>query len=443
MKNEHFEFKTVVTIASNSMYDSSHSLDHHSATRYDSSHTLDHHSATRYDSSHPFDHHSAGRYDSSHPFDHHSAGRYDSSHPFDHHSAGRYDSSHYEVTVDKVTRSMQCKSDNELQLPWIEKYRPKKIDQIISHQEIIKSLKKFIALNTFPHLLFFGPSGSGKTSTIICCAHEIYGQYRDYMTLQLNASNERGIETVRTKIKNFVANKNSIFLPVEFRNIFKLVILDEIDSMTVEAQGMLRQTIEKNSVTTRFCLICNDIDKINIALQSRCTLFRFSPLNSHDMHLRLSDICDLESIKYDRDAIDAIIKISKNDMRSAINSLQYIDCAYDKRLTVENIYLISGYCMPAINHDIFAILLDVHKNKTKLREAVDRIIDIVVDNNITVFNLLDELKNIVLASKFSNSQKIYLIDHLAQNEIYDAANVDLSVIVMIIASLFVVMREMI
>ena len=158
------------------------------------------------------------------------------------------------------------KTDRINQLPWIEKYRPKEIDQVISHKEIITSLKKFIEKKSLPHLLFFGPSGSGKTSTIKCCANEIYGKYIDCMILELNASNERGIETVRTKIKNFVCNRNSIFLPLNVRGIFKLVILDEIDSMTVEAQGMLRQTIEKHSSTTRFCLICNDIDKINISI---------------------------------------------------------------------------------------------------------------------------------------------------------------------------------
>ena len=117
------------------------------------------------------------------------------------------------------------KPQTEKQLPWIEKYRPSDINQIISHDDIILSLKRFICKKSLPHLLFYGPSGSGKTSTIKCCAKEIYGQYIDCMILELNASNERGIETVRTKIKNFVCNRNSIFLPMEMRGIFKLVIL--------------------------------------------------------------------------------------------------------------------------------------------------------------------------------------------------------------------------
>lgn len=342
--------------------------------------------------------------------------------------------SSYENTIIEQT-------DNKKKLPWVEKYRPAKIDQIISHQEIIKSLNKFIAMKTLPHLLFFGPSGSGKTSTIKCCATEIYGKYADCMILQLNASNERGIETVRTKIKNFVTNKNSTFLPLNFRNIFKLVILDEIDSMTVEAQGMLRQTIEKNSNTTRFCLICNDIDKINIALQSRCAFYRFAPLNAKDMRKRLISICNIEKIDYEKDAIDAIIKISRGDMRSAINTLQQSKLTINSKITADDIYMMTGYCMPQINHDIFNYLIKLSKSKIQLNKCINKITDIVINNNITIFNMLEELKSIVMKSDFTTSQKIFLIEHFAQNELYDAVNVDNKNILMIISSLFVIVND--
>ena len=341
---------------------------------------------------------------------------------------------YYENTVIKTI-------EPDRQLPWVEKYRPKQIDHIISHKEIILSLKKFIEKRTLPHLLFFGPSGSGKTSTIKCCASEIYGLYMDCMILELNASNERGIETVRTKIKNFVANKNSIFLPKEIGTIFKLVILDEIDSMTVEAQGMLRQTIEKNSVTTRFCLICNDIDKINPALQSRCASYRFAPLNSSDMKIRLKEICQLEKISCDKNAIDGIIKISKGDMRASINTLQHVKLTVNKKITIENVYRISGHCMPEIITNVFNHFISLSKKKIVLKECIDKVTDIVIDNNITIFNLLEELKNIVIKSNFSIVQKIYLIDKFAQNEIYDAVNVEPRSILMILSSIFVIVSK--
>lgn len=329
------------------------------------------------------------------------------------------------------------KNSNKRNLPWIEKYRPNQIDDIISHQEIIQSLKKFIQKETFPHLLLFGPSGSGKTTTIKCCANAIYGQYRDCMTLQLNASNERGIETVRTKIKNFVGNKTSIFLPSDIKNIFKLVILDEIDSMTVEAQGVLRQTIEKNSATTRFCLICNDIDKINIALQSRCALYRFPPLNEDCMISKLKEICELEKIEYKKGSIESIVKISKGDMRIAINILQNVSSTVKYKIKSKHVYKMTGYCMPKINANIFNKLMKLSKKKMDLTECVKDLVEIVILNNITIFNLLEELKNIVIESKLLTNQKIYLIDNFAFNEMYDSVNVDPKNIIMIVTSLFV------
>ncbi len=348
------------------------------------------------------------------------------------------------MSYEHIVKSAK-KTDNEKQLPWIEKYRPQKIDDIISHIDIISSLKKLISKKSLPHLLFFGPSGSGKTSTIKCCAKEIYGSNTDCMILILNASNERGIETVRTKIKNFVCNKNSIFLQDqnESHKIFKLVILDEIDSMTVEAQGMLRQTIEKNNRTTRFCLICNDIDKINIALQSRCALYRFTPLTNVDMKNRLVEICQLEDIKYENDGIDAIIKISHGDMRSAINILQQVSLSFGKNIKYNHIYQISGHCMPDINILIFKKLNSLTKSKIKLQQCIDEILEIVVDNNITIFNMLDELKNIIMQSKFNVNQKIFLIENFSKNEVYDSLNVDPQNIIMIISSLFVLVPQII
>ena len=337
----------------------------------------------------------------------------------------------------KIDASMN--PNGKTNLPWVEKYRPKQLDKIISHKEIIKSLKRFIQFKTLPHLLFFGPSGSGKTSTIMCCANEIYHNYIDCMVLILNASNERGIETVRTKIKNFVSNRNSIFLPKTMNKIFKLVILDEIDSMTVEAQGMLRQTIEKNSSSTRFCLICNDIDKINIALQSRCALFRFSPLNPTDMYQRLLFICEAEHITYNKTIIETLIKISNGDLRFATNMLQQITLTLRDKITIDDIYKISGQCTLRIMETVFNALNGVRQ--TGLLQTIQQITDMIMDNNITIFNLLEELKNQIIGSDLSLRQKIFLIDHFAKNEVYDAVNIDTKNIIMIITSLFVLVDQ--
>lgn len=326
-------------------------------------------------------------------------------------------------------------------LPWIEKYRPTHIDSIVSHTRIIQILKGFIDKKTLPHLLFFGPSGSGKTSTILCCIKEIYGDYVDFMTMKLNASKERGIDTVRSKIKNFVSSMNSSFLPVEQQDIFKIVILDEIDSMTVEAQGMLRQTIEKYSRTTRFCLICNEIDKINVALQSRCTLFRFSPLNPVAILDRLKEICKIEKISYDKDSLNALISISNGDMRVAINMLQVIgNTQQNKKIDVDKVYVMSGNCTPANLRKIIGILENISKNKKiDFHNTVQEVNFLMMENNVTVASLLNEINTYVIESKMNLDQKIYLINVIAQNEVYDAVSVDNRNIIMGLVSAFVLL----
>uniref|UniRef100_A0A6C0CAG9 AAA+ ATPase domain-containing protein n=1 Tax=viral metagenome TaxID=1070528 RepID=A0A6C0CAG9_9ZZZZ len=321
------------------------------------------------------------------------------------------------------------------------------IDDIISHEMIIRSLKNFIMNKTLPHMLFFGLSGTGKTSTIMCCAREIYGEYEDCMVLRLNASNERGIETVRVKIKSFVSNRNSIFFKPEIvkqkdtPNMFKLVILDEIDSMTVEAQGMLRQSIEKNSSSTRFCLICNNIDKINPALRSRCAPFHFMPLRAQDMKKRLGEIKKIEKISCANDVLDIIVTLSKGDMRNAITILQSTKSFGKKDVTIDDIYKISGYCLPSIIQNVYDILIKLMNGDAKLFETVNLIVNIICDNNITIFNLLDELKNFVMNSKISATKKIFLIDNFAKNEEYDSVNVDQKNIIMNISSLFVLVNK--
>lgn len=329
--------------------------------------------------------------------------------------------------------------------PWIEKYRPNTIDDIISHKIIIESLKKFIDKGTLPHTLFFGPPGSGKTSTIICCTKEIYGDYDDCMVLRLNASNERGIDTVRTKIKNFVSNKNSVFFPRETKSyyVYKLVILDEIDSMTVEAQGMLRQTIEKNSATTRFCLICNNIDKINPALQSRCASFHFTPLDAINMKKRLKMICHNEEMVINNEIIDAIIQLSNGDMRVAINILQSCKTIKNGYVNIDDVYKISGFCTPNIIYDIYDILVDLFGGNNSISITVEKMVNIIINNNITIFHLLDSLKNSIIVDKttFSDTQKIYLISKLAEIEIYDSVNIDQHANIMVLASIFILCKK--
>jgi len=339
----------------------------------------------------------------------------------------------------KVMSLQTLTNTNSQKLPWVEKYRPLEIENIVSHTEIIKTLKNFISLKTFPHLFFYGPSGTGKTSTIISCANALYGIYVNFMVLQLNASYERGIKTVRTKIKNFISNNSRIYFQKEITTPFKLVILDEIDSMTVEAQGMLRQTIEKNSATTRFCLICNDIDKINIALQSRCALFRFVPLDQISIRKRLHYICEKEGVCMPENCYDAVIEIANGDLRLAINMIHH--ASLSPKIERKAIYEISGHCIPENIDKIFDVLLKIYKKGINLQNGYGVITYLIIDNNITIFNLLDGLKNNVIAGNFSSDEKIFLLENFAEIEVYDSVNVDFKITTMIIVGLFVLLGE--
>lgn len=172
--------------------------------------------------------------------------------------------------------------------PWVEKYRPSSLDDLIAHQEIISTLNRLINAQKLPHLLFYGPPGTGKTSMIIAIARRLYGKNYGSMVLELNASDDRGIDVVRNQIKEFAGTKKL------FSQGVKLIILDEADSMTNDAQFSLRRVIEKYTKNARFCLICNYVSKIIPALQSRCTRFRFAPLDESQVSGRVKHIAELE-----------------------------------------------------------------------------------------------------------------------------------------------------
>ena len=207
-------------------------------------------------------------------------------------------------------------------VPRVEKYRPKQLEELASHEHILSTLTRFIETGKLPHLLFYGPPGTGKTTTVLACARKLFGQSSESLAsnvLELNASDDRGIDTVRDQIKTFASTKN-IF--ASQGHGIKLVILDEADAMTSAAQDALRRVIEKYVKHVRFCLICNDISKLTPAIQSRCTLFRFAPLPPAQMRVRLDEVVAAEGLVMTQDGKEAILRISKGDMRKVLNTLQ-------------------------------------------------------------------------------------------------------------------------
>lgn len=215
-------------------------------------------------------------------------------------------------------------------LPWVEKYRPVSLNDVSGHQDILATINKFVDSNRLPHLLLYGPPGTGKTSTILALARRIYGaENMRQMVLELNASDDRGIDVVREQIKTFASTKQIFTLGPSSKSgsggsmaAYKLIILDEADAMTNTAQMALRRIMEKYTVNTRFCIIANYSHKLSPALLSRCTRFRFSPLKERDIRVLVDKVIEEEYVKIIPDATEALVKLSKGDMRRALNVLQ-------------------------------------------------------------------------------------------------------------------------
>lgn len=201
---------------------------------------------------------------------------------------------------------------------WVEKYRPEKVSSIINQREVIGSLKSLLKnTSEMPHLMFSGSAGVGKTTTAICLAREILGdRWKDH-TLELNASDERGINMVRDRVKKFAR-----FSGLDTKIPFKIIILDEADEMTSDAQTALRRIIEDTARYCRFILIANNISKIIEPLQSRCAVFKFTRISEDEIISHLEEICKKEKIKFDQKGLKTIYDYSEGDMRHSINILQ-------------------------------------------------------------------------------------------------------------------------
>ncbi len=229
-------------------------------------------------------------------------------------------------------------SESIFEMLWVEKYRPKTLDEIINQEEVVARLKKFVEMKNMPHLLFAGPAGTGKTTAAHALAHDMFGEnYKQYM-LELNASDERGINVIREKVKEFARSRTPPDIP------FKIVLLDEADNMTADAQQALRRLMELYSANTRFILIANYPSKIIDPIQSRCAFFRFQPLKKEDVVARLKYIADNEGVDYDIEALEAIYEISEGDMRRAINILQA--AAALGKVTVDTVFKVVGMAKP-------------------------------------------------------------------------------------------------
>src|ERR671931_911291 len=218
---------------------------------------------------------------------------------------------------------MSTKSNTLSNLMWVEKYRPTKLDQIINQTEIVNGLSNLIKNSSeIPHLLFAGSAGIGKTTTALCIARELLGEDWRRDTLELNASDERGIKMVRERVKEFASVMKLATGDKKYDKPFRIIILDEADEMTPEAQTALRRIIEDSSKTTRFIIICNYLSKIIEPIQSRCVVFHFRRLVRQDVIGYLKTICEKEGVEFEERALSQIYDSTLGDLRHSINVLQ-------------------------------------------------------------------------------------------------------------------------
>jgi replication factor C subunit 3/5 len=279
-------------------------------------------------------------------------------------------------------------------LPWIEKYRPVTVDGILYNDFIVNCINNFLKQQKLPNLLFYGPPGTGKTSLITTIAKKYYGNNYHTMTLMINASVERGIETIRNIVKDFSASKP---MYEGKKNLpFKLVILDEIDSMTPDAQSILKKVIQRYTKVVRFCLICNINNKIDAGIISRCTVFRFKPFAYDCLHKFIRDICEKEDFKISKKSADLIIKKSSGDLRRLLNILQSIKMYIsNKNITnkiVKESITSEVLCSP-LNKTILNIISFIQNNS--LKESVDYFTDIIKEDVIPLSEFIDSIFTII------------------------------------------------
>ncbi|KAK8827945.1 hypothetical protein WA556_004577, partial [Blastocystis sp. ATCC 50177/Nand II] len=262
-------------------------------------------------------------------------------------------------------------------LPWVEKYRPKKMNDVSYQDEAVRTLKKSIEEGNLPHLLLYGPPGTGKTSVILALAHELFGPEMHNRVLELNASDERGIDVIRQKVILFAQQTVRKTIPGYPSPPYKIIIMDEADSLTMDAQSALRRVMEMYSKVTRFCFICNYVSKIIPALSSRCARFEFGSLPREHVVDRLRFISDQEQMTIDNDALQFIYDQTKGDLRSGIHLLQNAHMIYrGEPVTKEGLEQISMVIPPLVVKGLWDAIKSTTKatNIARLAAAVEKIV---------------------------------------------------------------------
>lgn len=297
--------------------------------------------------------------------------------------------------------------------------RPKTVNDVVYQDEVISALKNSIETGNLPHLLFYGPPGTGKTSTILAVAYELYGPPEDTVhsvydrcVLELNASDERGIDVIRKKVKTFA--QATVAAPSPSNPYpcppFKLIILDEADSMTSDAQNALRRTMETYSAVTRFCLVCNYVTRIIEPLTSRTAKFRFRPLKGELITKKLSEIVQAEGLTVETEILEKLISMSQGDLRKAITYLQSAHRLYGTSLKPSHIDDMSGN----VPNDRISFFFTRCRKTKAFKEIQDHCSDLIADG-YPVNQILSQLHDLIIPmTDLSEEHKAIIISAIAE-----------------------------
>lgn len=281
---------------------------------------------------------------------------------------------------------------------WTEKYRPRGLDDVIGQKHVTERLKAYVRSRNMPHLLLTGPAGTGKTTCSLALAREMFGDEWKGNFIELNASDERGIDVVRGKIKEFA--RTSPLGSAEF----KIIFMDEADALTSDAQAALRRTMERYSKICRFILSCNYSSKIIDPIQSRCAIFRFSPLTADDVREYLTKIIYNEKIKIDDKALDALIHVARGDMRRAINSLQ-VAASTGKKIDIDVIYQTTGMAHPEQVRKMLETAL-----AGEFISSRDKLDDIMITYGLSGQDVIRQIHSAFYDLAVTESDRVRLID---------------------------------
>ncbi|MCU4926011.1 replication factor C small subunit [Halobacteria archaeon AArc-dxtr1] len=284
---------------------------------------------------------------------------------------------------------------------WIEKYRPERLDEIKGHENIVPRLQRYVERNDLPNLLFAGPAGTGKTTASIAIAREVYGEDWRENFLELNASDQRGIDVVRDRIKNFA---RSSFGGYDYRIIF----LDEADALTSDAQSALRRTMEQFSHNTRFILSCNYSSQIIDPIQSRCAVFRFTELSEEAIASQVREVAETEGIALTEDGVDALVYAAAGDMRKAINGLQAA-AVMDDAVDEEAVFAITATARP---EEVEAMVeRAIGGDFSAARSTLD---DLLTDRGLAGGDVIDQLHRSAWEFDLEERETVRLLEQLGE-----------------------------